>query len=248
MKTIDEQQLELDAQYRYQYLCEFIGFGAEDIAFIHASVGRLAPKIPQLVERTYERLLSYDATARHFVPRQHGHDGEVPANLAELSQQHAQIKFRKEHLLRYLMQLIGSPLQRAHGDLSRHGRQNAHPESGQQGDRRATRPNERLDGFAFRPAPRTHPRIASRTHSTQPHLPRLPETTLDTERLHHAALSDHEFSVKMLAESQAACHRNQPTTDGTDQEEEKEGAGIGEEGVGSWTTNCTNRTNLGGGE
>jgi hypothetical protein len=109
MKTIDEQQLELDAQYRYQYLCEFIGFGAEDIAFIHASVGRLAPKIPQLVERTYERLLSYDATARHFVPRQHGHDGEVPTNLAELSQQHAQIKFRKEHLLRYLMQLIGSP-------------------------------------------------------------------------------------------------------------------------------------------
>ncbi|MFO0817656.1 MAG: protoglobin family protein [Pirellulales bacterium] len=109
MKTIDEQQLELDAQYRYQYLCEFIGFGAEDIACIHASVGHMAPRIPQLVERTYERLLAYDATARHFVPRQHGHDGEVPTNLAELSQQHAQIKFRKEHLLRYLMQLIGSP-------------------------------------------------------------------------------------------------------------------------------------------
>ena len=36
MQTIDEPRLESDAQYRYQYLCEFIGFDAEDAALIQA--------------------------------------------------------------------------------------------------------------------------------------------------------------------------------------------------------------------
>ena len=61
----------------------------------------------ELVEKTYEKLLSFDATARHFVPRQHGFEGEVPGNLAELSANHPQIRFRKDHLNRYFMQLIG---------------------------------------------------------------------------------------------------------------------------------------------
>ncbi len=108
MKHIDENQLETDPQYRYEYLCEFMGFGPDDVAAIHATAGLLAPKIPALVDRTYDRLLAYDATARHFIPRQHGYGGEVPQSMSDLSQSHAQIKFRKEHLLRYLMQLVGN--------------------------------------------------------------------------------------------------------------------------------------------
>ncbi len=57
--------------------------------------------------KTYERLLSFDATARHFVPKQHGFEGETPTGLAELSADDPQIKFRKDHLNRYFMQLIG---------------------------------------------------------------------------------------------------------------------------------------------
>ena len=107
MQHIDEQLLESDVQARFAFLADFIGFGDADIAAIHASVGRLAPLIPQLVERTYEKLLAYDATARHFVPRQHGYEGPVPESMDALRATHEQIQFRKEHLNRYLMSLVG---------------------------------------------------------------------------------------------------------------------------------------------
>lgn len=107
MQTIDEDRLETDAQYRYEYLAEFIGFGPEDAALIQAFAPHLGPRIAELVEATYEKLLSYDATARHFVPKQHGYEGEAPENLSELASDHPQIQFRKDHLNRYFMQLIG---------------------------------------------------------------------------------------------------------------------------------------------
>lgn len=107
MQTIDEQRLESDSQYRYEYLAEFIGFGPEDVKLIQSSAPHLGPRIPQLVQKTYEKLLSYDATARHFLPRQHGYDGPTPEDLSALSADHPQIQFRKDHLNRYFMQLIG---------------------------------------------------------------------------------------------------------------------------------------------
>lgn len=107
MKQIDEEKLEQDVNYRYQFVAEFVGFDDEDIKAIHGAAGYLAPLIPAIVEQTYEKLLAYDATARHFVPRQHGYDGPVPGSLESLAADHPQIQFRKEHLSRYLMHLIG---------------------------------------------------------------------------------------------------------------------------------------------
>ena len=107
MKTIDEARLETDSQYRYEYLAEFIGFGPADAALIQAFAPHIGPRIGELVEKTYTKLLGYDATARHFVPRQHGYEGDVPEKLADLTTNHPQIRFRKDHLNRYFMQLIG---------------------------------------------------------------------------------------------------------------------------------------------
>lgn len=107
MQTIDEERLEADAKYRFDYLAEFIGFTVEDASAIQAFAPHLGPKIPNLVDRTYERLLHYDATARHFVPKQHGFESEAATNLASLDPDHPQVKFRKDHLSRYFMQLIG---------------------------------------------------------------------------------------------------------------------------------------------
>lgn len=107
MQSIDEQKLETDAQYRYEYLAEFIGFTADDAKRIQSFAPHLGPRIGELVEATYKKLLNYDATARHFVPRQHGFEGAVPVNLADLDPDHPQIKFRKDHLQRYFLQLIG---------------------------------------------------------------------------------------------------------------------------------------------
>jgi hypothetical protein len=103
---IDEPRLESDTEYRFGYLCEFIGFGPQDVEAIHGAAGRLAPLVPTLVDAVYDKLFSYDATKRHFVPRQSGYDGPVPAGLDALSQDHPMIAFRKQHLGRYLARLV----------------------------------------------------------------------------------------------------------------------------------------------
>ena len=107
MQTIDEARLESDVQYRYDYLADFMAFTADDAAAIQSFAPDLGPRIPQLVDTTYQRLLRYDATARHFVPKQHGCDGDTPVSVQDLDLDHSQIRFRKDHLNRYFMQLIG---------------------------------------------------------------------------------------------------------------------------------------------
>jgi len=110
MKSLDESRLETDLEYRFAFLVEFIGFTSEDAAALQGTAPFLGPLVPTLVERTYDKLLAYDATARHFVPRQHGFVGQTPQALQNLSRDHAQIQFRKEHLMRYLLQIMGRSL------------------------------------------------------------------------------------------------------------------------------------------
>ena len=107
MKAIDEARLETDLEYRFQYLCEFLNFGAEDSSLIQQAAPYLGPAIPLIVEKTYEKLLAFDATARHFIPRQSGFDGPTPPDLASLNANHPQIRFRREHLARYFQQILG---------------------------------------------------------------------------------------------------------------------------------------------
>lgn len=106
MKRIDEQRLEEDVVYRVGYLSEFMGFDAADIAAIQGAAPHLAPLVPVLVDAVYDKLFSYDATKRHFVPRQSGYEGDVPTSIDSLEQDHAMIQFRKQHLGRYLVALV----------------------------------------------------------------------------------------------------------------------------------------------
>lgn len=106
MRRIDESRLESDLGYRFEYLTEFMGFTPEDIAAIHESAAYLAPLVPALVNAVYDKLFGYDATKRHFMPRQSGYDGEIPLNLEDLEQDHPQIQFRKSHLATYLTKLV----------------------------------------------------------------------------------------------------------------------------------------------
>ena len=109
MKKIDENQLETDSAYRFGYTSEFIGFGSDDIDTIHSLAPALAPLVPGLVDAVYERLAQYDCTWRHFLPRQAGYDGKIPVTLEELTPDHPQIQFRKQHLARYLEKLVTAP-------------------------------------------------------------------------------------------------------------------------------------------
>jgi hypothetical protein len=109
MIRIDERRLESDLGYRFAYLVEFIGFDDADVAAIHASAPVIAPLVPTLVDAVYEKLHRYDATWRHFLPRQSGYEGAVPKSLEEVTPDHEMIRYRKEHLARYLAALVTKP-------------------------------------------------------------------------------------------------------------------------------------------
>jgi hypothetical protein len=109
MRHIEETRLETDLAYRFEYLCEFMGFGPEDVTAIHAAAGRLAPLVPTLVDAVYDKLQTYDATWRHFLPPQEGYEGPRATNVEELGMDHDVIKFRKQHLARYLAALVTRP-------------------------------------------------------------------------------------------------------------------------------------------
>lgn len=109
MKHVDEPKLETDLASRFAWLTEFMGFTEADVAALHAAAPVLGPLVPGLVDAVYEKLFTYDATKRHFLVRQSGFEGAVPENLAELSQQHEMIQFRRAHLANYLVALVTRP-------------------------------------------------------------------------------------------------------------------------------------------
>jgi hypothetical protein len=109
MKHVDEPRLETDLGYRFQYLTEFMEFGEEDVAAIHAAATAIAPLVPALVDAVYDKLYGYSATWRHFLPRQTGYEGPVPQTLEELTPDHEMIRYRKSHLARYLAALVTKP-------------------------------------------------------------------------------------------------------------------------------------------
>ncbi|MBA4187691.1 MAG: hypothetical protein C0467_06685 [Planctomycetaceae bacterium] len=109
MTHIDEPRLENDLAYRFNYVANFIGFGPDDVAVIHSAAPLLAPLVPGLVDAVYAKLIQQDATWRHFLPKQHGYEGEAPLTLEQLTLDHPQIAFRKQHLGRYLVALVTKP-------------------------------------------------------------------------------------------------------------------------------------------
>lgn len=110
MQHINETRLESDLEYRFNYLTDFMGFDEEDIETIHGAAPLLAPLVPGLVDAVYDKLRQYDATWRHFVPRQDGYKGELRATEVDnLTMDDPQIAFRKQHLGAYLKHLVTKP-------------------------------------------------------------------------------------------------------------------------------------------
>jgi len=106
MLNINEEQLTNDLAYRVEYLREFIEFTQDDCDALAAAAPVVAPLVPAVVDAVYTKLLTFDVTAKSFVPRQTGYDGLAPTDMNELSHSHPQIKFRKDFLARYLVKLV----------------------------------------------------------------------------------------------------------------------------------------------
>jgi hypothetical protein len=188
MQSIDEARLETDSQYRYEYLAGFMGFGPEDAALIQASAPFLGPLIPQLVETTYEKLLSYDATARHFVPRQAGYEGPLPEGVANLKLSHPQVRFRKEHLSRYFMQLLGRSYDAKMVQyLDMVGKMHT-PKAG----------SKEIDVPAGRHPDRGDLAATTGYRDDVTHASSIPQTAVDSERFRHSALLQRQRECSLI--------------------------------------------------
>lgn len=99
-----------DVEARVAYLKSFLQFTDEDGAAIQAAQGTIAPLLQAILDGVYSHLLSYDITAKAFVPRQTGQDATVPmpTSVAELSLDHPSIRFRQDFLRRYLVRLVSN--------------------------------------------------------------------------------------------------------------------------------------------
>jgi hypothetical protein len=106
MQIIDEKKLGDWLEYRFQYISKFVNFGEDEINAIHSSAPILAPLVPKIVDAVYAKLFSFDVTKQYFLLRNEGYTGGVDANLESLSTESEQIKFRKDHLSKYLVKLV----------------------------------------------------------------------------------------------------------------------------------------------
>ncbi|KAI8141715.1 Protoglobin-domain-containing protein [Fennellomyces sp. T-0311] len=109
MQHIDREQLYADGEYRFNYVSQFMDFGADDIKAIESVADKIRPLVPTIVDAVYQKLFSYDITKKHFLPKNEGFEGKVATTLEELTLDHPQIKFRKDFLTKYLNKLLSGP-------------------------------------------------------------------------------------------------------------------------------------------
>jgi hypothetical protein len=107
MQTISPASLK-SLPERVEYATAFLDFGPTDVSYLHAAAPLVIPLIPTVVDMVYVKLLSFDITAKAFVPKQTGFGGELKADrkVSDLNAGDEQIKFRKTFLVKYLAKLV----------------------------------------------------------------------------------------------------------------------------------------------
>ena len=106
MKTVDENLLDSDLLYRYDFLADFIEFSPDDIATIHGVSPHLVAGLPAIVDRVYVKMLEFDITRAALVPRHHEYKGDLAPDVEHMTAEDAQILFRKERLIEYFTHLF----------------------------------------------------------------------------------------------------------------------------------------------
>jgi hypothetical protein len=97
MEHIEASSLE-DLPSRIAYLSSFLNLNTSDGEALQAAKPLIAPSIPTILDTVYVKLLSFDITAKAFVPKNTGYEGETAKSVQELTLNHPQITLRKDFL------------------------------------------------------------------------------------------------------------------------------------------------------
>lgn len=105
---VDEAIIAKDLPARVNYLKAFTKFTDDDGAAIQAAKPLIAPALPAILDNIYTHLISFDVTAKAFVPRQPEQDETDPAlaTVQELTLTHPNILHRKDFLKTYFVKLV----------------------------------------------------------------------------------------------------------------------------------------------
>jgi hypothetical protein len=87
-----------DLPSRVAYLSSFLELTTADGEALQAAKPLIAPLVPTVLDAVYMKLLSYDITAKAFVPRNTDYDGQTAKDVSELTLEHPQIEYRKDFL------------------------------------------------------------------------------------------------------------------------------------------------------
>ncbi|OJD15743.1 hypothetical protein AJ78_04041 [Emergomyces pasteurianus Ep9510] len=107
---VDEDSL-ANLKSRITYVKGFLHFTEQDGALIQSAKDVVAPAVPAVLDAVYTHLLSFDITAKSFVPRQPEQNAKDPiaaTSVAELSLDHPNIVHRKDFLKNYLVRLVSN--------------------------------------------------------------------------------------------------------------------------------------------
>ena len=100
-RRIDEDLLETDPGYRFEYLTKVLDLAERDRSLLRKHYPQIQQQIHGVIDRIYEKMFQFDAMKRHFLPRNDGFDGDLPDSMAELTLDHQQTVFRKMQLQGY---------------------------------------------------------------------------------------------------------------------------------------------------
>lgn len=110
IQHVEESTLDTDLPSRVNYSKSFLKFTDDDGAAIQAAKEVLVPALPAVLDNIYTNLISYDITAKAFVPPQPEQENadNKQAKLQDLSLNHPNILHRKDFLKTYFVKLVSN--------------------------------------------------------------------------------------------------------------------------------------------
>jgi hypothetical protein len=103
---IDNNLVNTNLRYRFNYLSKFLNFTPNDIAMLNAFAPILSPRIPVIADTVYRKLFSFDITKHYFLIGNQGFDKFSCDDENNLTLESAQMTFRKDMLSMYLKRVL----------------------------------------------------------------------------------------------------------------------------------------------
>ncbi|CAF1106701.1 unnamed protein product [Adineta steineri] len=103
---IDNDRLNNDLRYRFEYLSKYLNFTLDDISLLNAFAPILFPRIPVIADTVYRKLFSFDITKHYFLINNEGFEGFTLKKTHGVTLESEQMTYRKDILTIYFKRIF----------------------------------------------------------------------------------------------------------------------------------------------